>query len=322
MDRYKRPRLRIWVLLVILLLPGRAFSQSQVGVDAAQSSRAASQKTKINIVSIEFDGENPLSDELRTRLVEEVRNSEHWADAGEPDSSWVGQALEPMRETLRGLGYFKTNLKGTSYLVLAQANERSYVLRLMIDAAPKYKLGKLTFVSATSDPLHFTHADLREQMNLQEDELFNVQKIRKGLESIGSKGYIDATSEPDTTVDEKDSRIDLLVKIDEQKPYQIAEIELLGSDATAKNKSKIPQERGDVFNMSLWRNFFEENKSHLPTSVSPNKNRRILRDITKGTVDITLDFRPAQKPSLAATASSQTCASDACPFDGASGTAP
>jgi outer membrane protein assembly factor BamA len=295
----KHRRFGTLAVLATLCSPSRASSQSQACVDAAQLSRAAAQKTKINIVSVEFDGENPLSDELRTRLVEEIRNSEHWADAGEPDSSWVVQALEPMRETLRAQGYFKNNLQGTPYLVLAQANERSYVLGLMIDAGPKYKLGKLTFASATSDPLHFTDAELREQMNLQEGELFNVEKIRKGLESIGrlygTKGYIDATPEPDTTIYEKDSRIDLLIKIDEQRPYRIAEIEILGSDTTAKNKSRIPQERGDVFKISLWRDFFEENKSHLPAGASPNKNMRISRDVTKGTVDITLDFRPCPK---------------------------
>ncbi len=276
-----------------------AYAQSQSCLDTTSPSRASGQETKINIVGVEFNGENPLSDAFRARLAEEIQHSEVWFAAGDPDPSWIGDALTPLRESLQSQGYFKTNMDATPYLTLAQATERSYILSVMIDAGPQYRLGKLSFASATGTPLHFTDAELREQMHLQDGELFDVQKIRKGLESLGklygSKGYIDATPEPDTTVHEKDSRIDLLIKVDEEESYRIARIEFPDLQAAAQKSLRAPQELGDTFNMTLWRNFFEENKSHFPADASLEKNMFVRRDVRNGTVSVALDFRPCPK---------------------------
>jgi outer membrane protein insertion porin family len=253
-------------------------------------------ETKINIVSVEFQGENPLSDAQREQLFKHIQQQDLWTTPEEPDSSWVNQGLEPMRDALRERGYFKTNVEGTPYLVLAQANERRYVLSVSIESGPQYRLGKMRFASVSDKPLVFTDAILRQQINLQEGDLFDVTKTRQGLESIsrlyGSKGYIDATPEPDTTIDEKSSRIDLLIKVDEQKPYRVAKIELLGLGKKVQNELSAPQQVGDFFNPALWHTFFKDNETRLPPDSSPNRNMPVSRDTANGTVDITLDFRP------------------------------
>ena len=129
--------------------------------------------------------------------------------------------------------------------------------------------------------------------------MFDVTKIRQGLESIsrlyGSKGYIDATPEPDTTIDEKNSRIDLFIKVDEQKSYHIAKIELLGLRTKAQNELTPPQQIGDFFNPALWHTFFKDNINRLPPDSSPERNMPVLRDTANGTVDITVDLRPCPK---------------------------
>jgi Surface antigen variable number repeat len=131
---------------------------------------------------------------------------------------------------------------------------------------------------------------------VQEGEVFDVSKIRDGLEAIGrlygSKGYIDATPEPDTTIDEKGSRIDLLIKVDEERPYSIAKIEFLGLESTSQKYLSVPQETGDVFNPILWVNFFRDNRSYLAAAASSEKKMGIRRNVKDGTVDIDMDFRP------------------------------
>jgi len=253
-------------------------------------------ETKIKIVSVEFQGENPLSDAQREQLIKHIQQQDLWTTPEEPDSSWVNQGLEPMRDALCEQGYFRTNVEGTPYLVLAQANERRYVLSVSIESGPQYRLGKMRFASVSDKPLVFTDAILSQQINLQEGDLFDVTKIRQGLESIsrlhGSKGYIDATPEPDATIEVKSSRIDLLIKLDEQKPYRVAKIELLGLGKKAQNELSAPQQIGDFFNPALWHTFFKDNKTRLPPDSSPNRNMPVSRDTANGTVDITLDFRP------------------------------
>ena len=293
-----RRHLRFGILAVLgtLCSSRMVCAQSQGCVDTIAAPHVPAQETKISIVGVEFSRENPLSDVLRARLAEDIQHAELRVAAGEADSSWITEALTPTREALRSLGYFRTKVDARPYLTLAQATELRYVLNVMIDAGPKYRLGKLSFASATGTPLHFTDAELREQMNLQDGELFDVQKIRKGFESLGklygSKGYIDATPEPDTTIDEKDSRIDLLIKVDEEKSYRIAKIEFPALQAAAHKSLRPPQEIGDTFNMTWWRNFFEETKSHFPADASLEKNMLVRRDVRNGTVGITLDFRP------------------------------
>ncbi len=272
----KCSRFGILFLLATLCSSPLAYAQSQGCVDTAPPSRVPVQETKISIVSVEFQGENPLSDVQREQLIKHIQHLNLWVTPEEPDSSWVDQALEPMRDTLRDQGYFRTDVEATPYLVLAQANEHRYVLSIAIESGPKYRLGTIRFASVSGTPLVFTEASLRQQFHLQEGEPFDVSKIREGLEAIGklygSRGYIDATPEPDTTIDEEGSRIALLIKVDEEQRYTIAKIAFLGLNTGTQNKLAVPQENGELFNPALWRNFFKENKPHLPADASPDKN--------------------------------------------------
>jgi len=292
-------RFGVLVLLGCFCLSGLGYAQSQGCADSTTPSHDAPQKARISIVGVEFQGEAPLSQALRAQLAENIQHSESWVTPEEADSSWLNQAVEPVRNALRSQGYFKNDVEGTPYLTLALANERRYILSVAIGSGPQYQLGNLQFATASDAPLLFTDALLRQQFHLQEGDLFDVTKIREGLEAIGrlygSKGYIDATPEPETTIDDKNSRIDLLIKVDEQESYRIAKIEFLSRDTKAQNKPTFPQEQGDVFNMSRWRNFFEENKSHLPVDASPNTNMRVRRNASDATVEIALDFRPCPK---------------------------
>jgi outer membrane protein assembly factor BamA len=295
-------RFGVLVLLGCFCLSRLGYAQSQGCVDSPTPSHDSTQKTRISIVGVEFQGDAPLSQPFRAQLAEEIQHSENWAMQGESDSNWINQAVEPVREALRSQGYFKNDVEGTPYLTLALANERRYILSVAIGSGPQYKLGNLQFASASDAPLLFTDALLRQQFHLREGDLFDGTKIREGLEAIGrlygSKGYVDATPEPETTIDEKNSRIELLIKVDEQKSYRIAKIEFLRRDTKALNKPTFPQEQGEVFNMAKWRNFFVEDKSWLPVDASPNKNMRVRRNATDATVDITLDFRSCPKVML------------------------
>jgi outer membrane protein assembly factor BamA len=289
-------RLGIVILLGTLCSSRLAYAQSQSCAEIAPQSRVPVQKTRITIIGVEFEGETPVSEALRAQLVEDIKHSELWVTPEELDSTWVSQALNPIRDAILSQGYFRTNVEGTPYLVRAEAKERLYVLRVTIDRGPQYRLGNLQFASASESPLVITDALLRQQIQLHEGDLFDVSKIREGLEAIGrlygSKGYIDATPGPDTTIDESGSRIDLLIKVDEQKPYRISKIEVLGLGTATQKYLRIPQETGDVFNSILWRDFFKDNGPHLPADASPDKNLRMQRNVGKGTLDITFDFRP------------------------------
>lgn len=289
-------RLGILVLLTNLCSSHLLLAQSQACADSASLPPTAVQETKISIVDVEFQGENPLSDALRAKLAKSIQQDHLWVTPEKSDSSWTDGVIYPIREALNKQGYFKASVEGTPYLVRALPAERLYVLSVVVESGPKFKLGKMRFASASETPLVFPEALLRQQIPMQEGEVFDVSKIRDGLDTIGrlygSKGYIDATPEPDTTIDEEGSRIDLLIKVDQQQPYRIAKATFLGWGADAQDEPKLPQKNGDLFNSALWQDFFKDNKTLLPPDASPEKNMQIQKNVPAATLDITFDFRP------------------------------
>jgi outer membrane protein assembly factor BamA len=145
----------------------------------------------------------------------------------------------------------------------------------------------------------FPADQLRGQVLLHRGELFDVSKIRQGLESIRelyqSKGYIDVTSEPETTIEEENRIIDVLIKVDEEKQYRVGMVETHGLDPETERLLKSRLE-GQVFDGVAFWNFFDEHKTALPKDVLLTDAIQLRRDVSSSSVDLTVDFRPCPKP--------------------------
>jgi hypothetical protein len=101
-------------LLVTLSLPHLMWAQSQGCIDTPSSTPAADQQIKINIVGVEFPGENLLPDGIRAKLVNEIRNTTFNVAPGASDSDWVSELDEVgIRGFLRDQGYFKATTETT-----------------------------------------------------------------------------------------------------------------------------------------------------------------------------------------------------------------
>jgi hypothetical protein len=74
-------------------------------------------------------------------------------------------------------------------------------------------------------------------------------------------------AEPETRIDNADSRVDLVLKIDEGKSYRISEIELPALGTEANKQFQLPQSIGDTFDPARWHGFFNDTQSRLPLAV-------------------------------------------------------
>jgi outer membrane protein assembly factor BamA len=260
--------------------------------DRATSEERTTERIKITVTDVEFRGDNPLPDTIRAQLVRDIQQLNLTVALPEADSGWLFEVENPIREAMRSLGYFKVLVTATAYLVLAASHERRYVVSVEIESGPQYRLGELQVSGATVFPAD----ELRDQFLLHRGELFDVGKIRHGLESIGrlygSKGYIDVTPEPDTAVDGENGIIDVLVKVDEGGQYDIRMVETHGLDPKTERLLKSRFEPGQVFDSVAFRKFFDEQKAALPRGVSLNDAIHVRRDIGDATVDLNVDFRP------------------------------
>jgi Surface antigen variable number repeat len=285
-------RFGVLALLGVLSSSCLARAQSQFRVDCHARVSSAAERIRITVSDVEFHEDNPLPDTIRAQLVRDIQQLNLTVALPEADSGWLFEVENPIREAMRSLGYFKVLVTATPYLVLAASHERRYVVSVEIESGPQYRLGGLQVSGATV----FRADQLRDQFLLHRGELFDVAKIREGLESIGrlygSKGYIDATPEPDTTVDGENGIIDLLVKVDEGGQYHVRMLETHGLDPKTERLLKSRLEPDQVFDSVAFRKFFDEHKAALPREVSLNDAIHVRRDVGDASVDLTVDFRP------------------------------
>ena len=265
----------------------------------AQTDQSAAQdnsESNVIIDAVEFHGANPLSDAQQSKLIGQIQKLPLSKTSAEADSDWAEYAAESVREELQDAGYFRALVVPKPFLIRADKLELHYALRIVIEDGPQYRLGDVHFKGNGDVPLIFSESLLRQQLDLKSGDFFDVSKIRRTLEQLiklyGSKGYIDMVPDPETQITDKDSGIDLIIKIDEGNPYRIARIEVLGAGAQKALDLHLPQSAGETYNPTLWTKFFENNHSELGDSPRPYLNMREgLRNTVNHTVTLALDFR-------------------------------
>ena len=182
-------------LFVSLISHSLLCAQSPKCVDQSSAVSHQSKKVKINIVGVEFWGENSLSDAARTKLAETIQRSEIEVFPEEPDTSWANVLrAQTINKPLHAQGYFMASTEVTPYLAKAEPDQRSYIVSFTIETGPQYHVGTLQVVEATA----FTPTELMKQIHLSPGEVFDDDKIWQGIKSMkrlyGAKGYIDMTA--------------------------------------------------------------------------------------------------------------------------------
>jgi outer membrane protein assembly factor BamA len=281
-------RRALLTLLAIPISPCLLCAQSPECVDHSSTVSPTSHEIKITLVGVEFRGESPLSREVRAQVVDKIRQSKFVASPEDSDKDWVNKLTElTILETLREQGYFTAYTEITPYLVRAESRERFYAISIAIESGPQYHLSEIHIVNSTL----FSPTELRKQIQLSLGDVFDVSKIRQGIETISgmyvSKGYIDVAVEPQTNVDESKG-IDLVLILDEGKQYRVGTVQILGLSTTAENLLRSLLVPGQVFDSHSLRDFLKKNKSLLPIDY---KDINIRRNSNDGTVDIVLDRR-------------------------------
>ena len=244
---------------------------------------------------MEFQGDNPLSESERADVATEIQQNTLYLGSGQKEDDWVGVPTEVVvRGALQKKGYFRALIEATPYLIRADGQDLHYALRIRVESGPQYRLGEVHFKSEQDTPLAVSEAILRQQLDLQKGELFDVSKVRRAMDDVtklyACRGNIDEVTEPQIQINDQDPRIDLTFRIDEGKAYHISGIDLVGADTEASRQLRLPQTPGDLIDMNLWRKFFEDNASDFPDGATPEWSLRMSRDTRESAVRITVDF--------------------------------
>jgi outer membrane protein assembly factor BamA len=262
-------------------------------VDSRASTPIAAQETKINIMGVEFRGEDALPPDLQAKLTDNIQHSNISIASAAPDSDrFIELGEVVVKGFLEDLGYLTATVDTTPYLVSSEETRRSYVVALTIETGPQYRLHRLNFEGFSA----FEASELRKQIDLSPGDLFNVSKVRGAMDSLtklySSRGYIDMTPEPVMKLDKEHQQIDLVLKLDEGKQYRLASFEVLGLGAREEEEAlKSMFQSGEPFDQQRLRTLLSENKQLLPDGASPFYFPAERRDTRNGTVDVVLDFR-------------------------------
>jgi outer membrane protein assembly factor BamA len=295
-----------WVLPLLLLVSSPVSGQSSACEALEAQPRQDVQQTRIDVVSVTFSGESPLSEEDRARFVTDIQSRSIFVEQNpaQVDAKSFQEAMQPIREALTDRGYFRAFVSPTPFLVRAAADVLEYSLRIEIESGPQYYVGSIRLTSADPDRpnLAFDSLLLRQKIPLVRGELFDMSKLRDGLHAISrlyeDSGYIDAIIEPEFDIrDAPPDTIDVLFHTDEGIPYRLETIRFIGLDPTAAQQlqSRLPQEAGEPFRRTLWEKFFEQNNPLLPPNTSAAENLQVSKNVKDETVSIALDFRRCQK---------------------------
>jgi outer membrane protein assembly factor BamA len=249
----------------------------------------------IVFVSVDFQGETRLPQTLQTQLTTSLKRRRAQFYGFDPAPLLDEFQEVAVRGALRERGFFHAEVDAESHLLSANSRERRYSVTFRVTDGLQYRLGDV-LVKNTSEPTFstvFPPAQLRRLVPLRRGELFNVSKVREGIETImslyGSKGYLDATVEPDTIVDDDQAVISLILNVDEQTQYRIGEVNVFTSNPRVETLLRKLLKPGEVFNPRVVDRFMIQYKSILPDGISKH-DVRMSKDVRNGRIDITFDF--------------------------------
>lgn len=250
----------------------------------------ASRAPRIVIQEVVFEPSS-LPDKLKKQLAQSVRETQQRSRPG-----WTDELAEVIVEgALQDQGYYKSQSRAEANVLSDDAVSQHVSIVLHINLGVQYRLQKITFRSPYDDqPLVFPLDELRKTIPVADGELFNVSKIRKGIDRLrklyGSRGYIDFVAEPETDVDDDTQRIYLIMVLDQQKPFRIGKVDVITREPNVEAFVESKFKPGGVVDSTALAAFFELNKSVLPPGASLQDVDVVRRDLKAGIADLNFNL--------------------------------
>jgi hypothetical protein len=191
-------------VLVVFFLASAALGQGQ----PAQSAKCV-RISKLVLVS------NDLPDADRQRITRRFERKTY----RQPE---IGERIVG---ALRDLGYFKA--------VAEEPKIFGEDVTVTVKPGAQYRVGEIRIKEANV----FPSARLRSLFPLHSGDLFNATKFAEGLDNIrnlyATRGYVNLVAVPEAIVEEWRRRIDLVVEVDEGKPFNFGHLYLEGVEPYA-----------------------------------------------------------------------------------------
>jgi outer membrane protein insertion porin family len=244
---------------------------------------------KTIVSEIHFYGDNELAVREQNRF-EEMYKAECECD------DVVKELAEQVMYLYQEHGYYKAAAHRKSHLLSVDDSHRRVSVDLHIEQNLQYRLRRLELTGEKA----FSAEQLRTMFSIQSGDVFDVGKIREGLDNLrrlyGEYGYINLTPVPQTEADDDHAIIDLSIDLDEGSQFRIGTIAFSGTGAgnsrfQERILDRLSLKPGDVYNYRLLEAFFKENQSWLPAGSTAEEHVEIAQNAREHTVDLYFVFK-------------------------------
>jgi outer membrane protein insertion porin family len=329
-SRYDPTRVKRAEVVLQQLLAERGRQMATVKVEARQIPPSSVALTfvinegpKVKVGRIDFEGNTLIP---RGKLVRAMRNSR---PIGIPysliftdlfsktyDKNKLDIDLELLRGAYQDRGYFQALIEQPTITeresgggwfripwIYPNRPGRKVDITIPIVEGEQFTLGSMNFRNSTifSDE----QGALRSLFDMQEGDLFDVSKIREGLENLrqlyGEYGYINFVASPQTEIDETNRRIDMDFALEEGQQYRVRRIEFVGNTTTRDKviRREIMLGEGGLFNSRLWEmSILRLNQLDYFEKLDHTTDSQIQTDNRNGTVDIGLTVKEKGKNAI------------------------
>ena len=122
------------------------------------------------------------------------------------------EIIERVQESFQRFGYFCADV---GPIAAQQTGKNEYQINIHVHPGEQYRVGEIKFTGATL----LSSDELTSALHVKSNSKFNPETVRRGLENIqksyAKKGHPNVPAIPVASVDEKNRRISLEIKIQE-----------------------------------------------------------------------------------------------------------
>ena len=195
-----------------------------------------SENKKVGIKKIYFIGNKAFTDkELKKQLGTKEKNIFSFiTDAGIYQKEMIKADQLKVELFYRENGYI--NAKVLDPMINVDKNEKAIFIKIPVEEGDQYKTGKIEFIGDNT----FPDKKLREKIDLEKADVYNLGKIREGVFNItelySQQGYAYADVKPLREVNAQKKIVDTVMQIDKGRKVYIGKITIAGN---LKTKDKV-----------------------------------------------------------------------------------
>ena len=248
----------------------------------------APRRPKVHVVSVSFIGADGLPESAKARVTSRAEEA-----LFEVDSDWPVYIAEDVKQAMQDYGYFKAAVRPQPLTLRSNPSGEQASVTFYVTEGPQYRLGQIQFAHASVFPIE----ELRKLVPLRNEGLFDLSKIREGIDTLtklyNAHGYINFVSTPDVHIDDARQAISVVMQLEEGHQFRVGSVQILGLiyDQSPTHVLKLEIKPGMVFSNKLVEDFYKQNKAILPADASSREDTTITQEARTHTVAIRFDFR-------------------------------